>query len=137
MSASRLAGQGQAATETDVVRETLLEPGGILVVPVDDSTMRPCLVPGDLVEVVPFLGLPRPGQIVVARVSGNLVARRLESVEMIGGRRRYRLRGDAGTEPVAGVLREDLLGRAVAVVRQGRRMGVVDRTAVGRRPARR
>jgi hypothetical protein len=137
VSASRLAARAEAATEAEVVRDTLLEPGQAMVVPAGDSAMRPCLVPGDLIEVAPFLGLPRPGQIVVARVSGNLTTRRLAGVEMIAGRRRYRLRGDAVPEGGEGVRREDLLGRVVAVVRHGRRMSMDDRLAVGPEPVRR
>src|SRR5262249_7118227 len=47
-------------------------------------------------------------------------------VELGSGRRVYRLQGDAEPAPDAGVLREDLLGRAIAVVRDGRRLSIDD-----------
>ena len=122
---------------SDVVREALLDPGQAMIVPADDTVMRPSLLPGDLMVVAPFLGLPREGQIVVARVSGRLAARRLAGVEMVAGRRRYKLRGEAVAARGEGVRREDLLGRVVAVVRHGLRMPVNDRFPLGAGPGRR
>jgi len=89
--------------------------------------MRPALVEGDIAVVAPFLGLPRPGQLVLARAAGSvLVLHRLIDVEMGTGRRIYRLQGDAESAPDTGVLREDLLGRVIAVERDGRRMPIDD-----------
>ena len=77
--------------------------------------------------VAPFLGLPRPGQLVLARAAGNvLVVHRLVDVEMGTACRIYRLQGDAEIAPDTGVLREDLLGRVIAVVRDGRRLPIED-----------
>ena len=107
------------------VLEALLSDGHGMLVPVRGRTMRPALVEGDLAVVAPFLGLPRPGQLVLARVAGNiLVVHRLVDVELGQGRRIYRLQGDAEAAPDVGVLREDLLGRVIAVVRDGRRLPI-------------
>lgn len=108
--------------DEETVLEALLEAGGHGTVPVDGSCMLPTLHPGDLALVVPFLGLPRPGQVVAARVEGVVAVRRLKRVELRGGRRLYRLRGDVRGFPGSAVRREDLLGRVGAVVRQGRRL---------------
>ncbi len=129
------------------VLDALLSDGHSALVPVRGASMRPALVEGDVAVVSPFLGLPRPGQIVLARTGPNLlVVHRLVSVELGGGRRLYRLQGDAETAPDNGVLREDLLGRVTAVVRNGSRLPIEDplfgpdadirRRAAGRRARR-
>ena len=113
--------------EAAPVLEALLLGGHAALVPVTGASMRPALVQGDVVVVSPFLGLPRPGQIVLARTTPHLlVVHRLIDVEMRAGRRMYRLQGDAEKAPDAGVLREDLLGRVTAVVRDGRRLPIDD-----------
>lgn len=108
--------------DEETVLEALLETDGHRVVRVEGSCMFPTLEPGDLALVVPFLGLPRPGQIVAARLEGFVAVRRLRRIEMRGGRRVYRLHGDGRDCPASAVQREDLLGRVGAVVRQGRRL---------------
>jgi polysaccharide export outer membrane protein len=123
---SPAAGAAAAEREAAPVLDALMEIGQATLVPVRGSSMRPTLRDGDRVAVAPFLGLPRVGQIVVARVPGGLVAHRLVEVEMCGGRRIYRLQGDAEPGRDAGVLREALCGRVAAVVRQGRRLEVDD-----------
>src|SRR5439155_13931525 len=105
---------GGVSVERDAipVLDALLSDGHGMLVPVRGRSMRPALSEGDVAVVAPFLGLPRPGQIVLARGAGNvLVVHRLVDVELGTGRRIYRLQGDAETAPDAGVLREDLLGR--------------------------
>jgi len=98
-----------------------------MLVPVRGRSMRPALLEGDVAVVAPFLGLPRPGQLVLARAAGNvLVVHRLVDVELGTTRRIYRLQGDAEIAPDTGVLREDLLGRVIAVVRDGRRLPIED-----------
>jgi polysaccharide export outer membrane protein len=119
--------------DAETVLCALLEAGRMLTVPVSGESMRPTLLPGDAVEVAPFLGLPRPGQIVMARLAGVLVAHRLRRVGMRKGRRLYRLQGDAERSPDRGILREDLLGRVVAVIRQGRRLELDESAATLRR----
>jgi len=129
MSASRLrpfAAEGHRSADVErealPVLDALLSDGHGMLLPVRGRSMRPALREGDVVVVAPFLGLPDPGQIVLARAAGGLlVVHRLVDVEMRSGRRVYRLQGDAETAPDAGVLREDLLGRVIAVVRDGRR----------------
>ncbi len=118
--------------EAGPVLDALLRIGQGTLVPVTGSSMLPTLRPGDVVQVSPFLGLPRPGQLVLARLSGVLVVHRLVAVEMGAARRLYRLQGDAERGPDGAVLREDLLGRVTAVVRQGRRLEVEDRPAARR-----
>jgi polysaccharide export outer membrane protein len=130
VSAARVAppGPGAAAAEREIepVLEALLGTGQTLLVPVRGASMRPALKDGDRVAVAPFLGLPRIGQIAVARVAQGLVAHRIVGIEWCGGRRIYRLQGDAEPGRDAGVLREALLGRAAAIVRQGRRLEVAE-----------
>jgi peptidase S24-like protein len=107
------------------VLDAILTDGHSSLVPVRGWSMRPSLVEGDVAVVAPFLGLPRQGQVVVARGPGSLlVVYRLVDVEMRTGRRIYRLRGDAEKKTDTGVLREDLLGRVIAVVRDGRRLSI-------------
>ena len=109
------------------VLDALLTDGHGWLVPVRGHSMLPALREGDVAVVAPFLGLPRLGQIVLARGAANLLlVHRLVDVEMRLGRRVYRLQGDAERAPDAGVLREDLLGRVIAVVRDGRRLSVTD-----------
>src|SRR5207245_2173190 len=109
------------------VLDALLSDGHSALVPVRGASMRPALVEGDVAVVSPFLGLPRPGQIVLARTAPNLlVVHRLVSVDMGAARRVYRLQGDAEGAPDDGVLREDLLGRVTAVIRNGGRLPIDD-----------
>ncbi len=122
---------GQAPSDVEreaaPVLDALLLGGHAALVPVTGASMRPSLIRGDVVVVSPFLGLPRPGQIVLARAHpGVLVVHRLVDVELRAGRRIYRLQGDAEPAPDAGVLREELLGRVTAVVRDGRRLPIED-----------
>jgi len=117
------------AVERDAapVLDALLSDGHAALVPVRGWSMRPALVAGDVVVVSPFLGLPRPGQIVLARADHDrLVVHRLVDVELGGLRRVYRLQGDAEPAPDTGVLREHLLGRVTAVVRDGLRLPIED-----------
>jgi polysaccharide export outer membrane protein len=122
-------GIGTVDREAETMLDALMRIGRGTLVPVTGTSMLPMLRPGDAVEVSPFLGLPRPGQIVLARLSGVLVVHRLVSVRTGGARRQYRLQGDAERGPDGAVLREDLLGRVTALVRQGRRLEIDDRPA--------
>ena len=130
--APRLAGHSEppsGAVERDAlpVLDALLSDGHSTLVPVRGASMRPALIEGDVVVVSPFLGLPRPGQIVLARTDRDrLVVHRLVAVEWGGPRRVYRLQGDAEQAPDTGVLREHLLGRVTAVVRNGLRLPIED-----------
>jgi hypothetical protein len=109
------------------VLEALFVDGQGLLVPVRGRTMDPALVEGDIAVIAPFLGLPRPGMIVLARdASSALAIRRLVGIDIGARRRVYRLRGDSRSTPEAGVLRENLLGRVIAVVRDGRRVPIDD-----------
>ncbi len=108
--------------EVETVLEVLLENGGHQAVPVLGSCMCPALGPGDLALVEPFLGLPRPGEIVAVRAGGIVVIRRLRCVDMRAGRRVYRLAGEVRDCAPSTARRDDLLGRVRAVVRQGRRL---------------
>lgn len=121
--------------EAEPILDALLSDGHLTFVPVRGRSMRPALVDGDTVVIGMFLGLPRPGQIVLARVEGILVVHRLVAVEMRDGRRRYRLQGDAEPEKNAAVTRENLLGRAVAIVRDGIRLPIEDDPRAVRRRA--
>ncbi|MEE9291532.1 MAG: SLBB domain-containing protein [Acidobacteriota bacterium] len=123
--------------DADPVLDALVGFGGQMVIPVRGSSMHPTLVDGDRVIVGPFLGLPREGQIALGRQGVHLVVHRLVDVEMAGGRRRYVLQGDARQAPDRGLLREDLLGRVVAVERNGRRIEVDDSPEVLRAEMRR
>jgi len=119
------------------VLDALLGFGGQMTIPVRGSSMHPTLLDGDRVIVGPFLGLPRAGQIALGHQGEHLVVHRLVGVEMVEGRRRYLLQGDARHGPDAGLLRENLIGRVVAVIRQGRRIDIDDSPAVLRREMRR
>lgn len=133
MSAGRVQPLDTLPLAAEPVIAALLEAGAGLSVPVVGRSMTPTLQPGDQVVIAPFLGLPRPGQIVMARHDGILVAHRLVDVRLAEGRRRYVLQGDAEKAPDAAVLRDDLLGRVVAFVRDGRRMEIDESPAALRR----
>ena len=105
--------------DTDLLLDVLLEAGLSGSIPVTDDGMRPTIGRDDRVIVTPFLGLPRPGQIVMARHQGRIVVRRLVEVRMAGGRRRYCLSADAAPGRTLAVLREDLIGRPAAILRRG------------------
>jgi polysaccharide export outer membrane protein len=126
MSAVRLARDIDEPCAAGPVLEALLGDGLSIGIPVTGTSMEPTLRRGDRVVVAPFLGLPRPGQIVLARTPDGLVAHRLALVEMRDGRRLYRLQGDAAAGLDAGVLRENLLGRVVEVLRDGARLPIDD-----------
>jgi polysaccharide biosynthesis/export protein len=123
-----------AALETEPVLEALLQGGLDVSFPVRGDSMRPTLLPGDRIVVAPCLGLPRPGEILVLRAEAGIVAHRLVTVVMENGRRLYRTQGDnePGLDP--GCRREDLLGRVVAFVRDGRTQ-TIDDSALARRRA--
>ena len=124
MSGLRLVDGPGEPRETAPVLEALLGTGLLVEVPAGGDSMRPTLLAGDRLVVAPFLGLPRPGQIVVARAAAGLVAHRLAFVETRDGRRLYRLQGDAASALDAALQREDLMGRVVEVVRDGVRRPV-------------
>jgi hypothetical protein len=126
VSATRHVADGRGDRETAPVLEALIEGGLAVGLPVTGSSMTPTLHPGDRIVVAPFLGLPAPGQIVVARAAAGIVAHRLASVEMRDGRRLYRTQGDAENGLDAGVRREEIIGRVVEVIRGGRRTPVDD-----------
>ncbi len=105
--------------DTDLLLDVLLEAGLSGSIPVTDDEMRPTMERDDRVIVTPFLGLPRPGQMVMARHQGRIVVRRLIEVRMVGGRRRYCLSADAAPGRRLAVLREDLIGRPTAILRRG------------------
>jgi polysaccharide export outer membrane protein len=134
MSAVRLGAAGGDRAEAAPVLAALMEDGLSAALPVTGSSMEPTLRPGDRVVIAPCLGLPRPGQILMMRAGGTLVAHRLVRVEMRGGRRWYRTQGDAARALDAGVLREDILGHVVAVLRDGARL-TLDDGPVARRAA--
>jgi len=126
VSATRQRADGRVDRDAAPVLEALLEGGLAVGLPVAGDSMTPTLQPGDRIVVAPFLGLPAPGQIVVARAAAGVVAHRLASVEMRDGRRLYRTQGDAENGLDAGVRREALIGRVVEVIRGGRRLAVDD-----------
>lgn len=105
--------------ETEHLFDVILEAGFSGSIPVGGDEMRPLLERDDRVIATPFLGLPCPGQIVLARHQGRAVVRRLTGVRMRNGRRRYCLQADCGPAGRIEVLREDLIGRPTAVVRGG------------------
>jgi polysaccharide export outer membrane protein len=137
VSASRAVPVDTTPLESGPVLAALLEDGVSVGIPVTGGSMRPTLLPGDRVIVAPFLGLPRPGQIVLARAAAGLVAHRLARVDLIDGRRVYRLQGEASDAFDAGVPREALLGRVVAVLRRGERRPIDEGPAALERVVRR
>jgi polysaccharide export outer membrane protein len=122
------------AVDAEPVLQALLEGGLDVALPVRGESMLPTLRPGDRIVVAPCLGLPRPGDVLVRRDAAGIVAHRLVIVEMDGGRRLYRMQGDNEAGLDAGCRREDLLGRVVAVVRDGLHQPLDD-SAVARRRA--
>ncbi len=126
-------GRDTPALETEPVLAALLQGGLDVSLPVRGDSMRPTLVPGDRIVVAPCLGLPRPGEILVRRDAAGIVAHRLVTVAMEDGRRVYRTQGDNEPGLDAGCRREELLGRVVAVLRDGRTLPIDDSAAARRR----
>ncbi|HZN02800.1 MAG TPA: SLBB domain-containing protein [Candidatus Polarisedimenticolia bacterium] len=140
MSAARLAATGDATPvaaatiEAEPVLAALLEGGLDVSLPVSGRSMLPTLRPGDRIIVAPCLGLPRPGAILVRRdPAAGFVAHRLVLVEMVDGRRLYRMQGDHEAGLDAGCRREDLMGRVTAVVRDGALLPIDDSPLARRR----
>ena len=132
------AAERSARLQAEPVLAALLEGGVLCALDVTGSSMEPTLRHGDRILVAPFLGLPQPGQIVLARqASGLLVAHRLVEVAFASGRRRYLLQGDHEKGIDAAVLREDLIGRVAQVERAGSLFDVDDGPAARRRALRR
>ncbi len=101
---------------------TVLAAGGELRLAVTGRSMRPLLREGDYLVVRPLSGQPRVGEVVVYARAGRLWAHRLLARSPSG---RFLLtKGDARGRPDAPVGPEDLIGRAVAVERGGRRTGL-------------
>ena len=123
--------------ETEHLLDVLLEAGLTGSIPVTGDEMRPTFEPDDRVVVTPFLGLPCPGQVVMARHQGRLVVRRLVDVRLAGGRRHYYLSPDAVPGRTFAVLREDLVGRPTAILRRGELRPLDDGPARRGRAARR
>ncbi|HET8946949.1 MAG TPA: SLBB domain-containing protein, partial [Candidatus Polarisedimenticolia bacterium] len=119
--------------ETEPVLEALLQGGLDVSLPVRGDSMRPTLVPGDRIVVAPCLGLPRPGEILVRRAAAGIMAHRLVTVALEEGRRLYRTQGDNEPGLDEGCRREELLGRVVAVIRDGRTLPIDDSAAARRR----
>lgn len=126
MSAGRACARASVAVELEPVLEALLEGGAGFVLPAAGRSMEPTLRPGDGLVIAPFLGLPRRGQIVLARRDGLVVAHRLVGIEITATGRLYRLHGDAEAAPDPPFRRQDLLGRVVEVVRDGVRLPIDD-----------
>jgi len=124
VSAGRVETREVARLELEPVLEALLEEGASVGLPAGGHSMEPTIRPGDRLIVVPFLGLPRPGQIALVRRDGIQVAHRLIEVEITITGRRYRLQGDAEAAPDTLVRRQDLMGRVTEVVRDGRRLPI-------------
>jgi polysaccharide export outer membrane protein len=137
MSAMRTPPEASVTLDSGPVLAALFEDGVSVGIPVTGDSMRPTLAPGDRVIAAPFLGLPRPGQIVLARAAPGLVAHRLARVDLIDGRRVYRLQGEACDAFDAALPREALLGRVVAVLRQGERLAIDEGPATLERVVRR
>ncbi|MGH9750580.1 MAG: S24/S26 family peptidase, partial [Candidatus Polarisedimenticolia bacterium] len=94
----------------ETILEALFADGHETLVPVRGESMLPALRTGDVAVVAPFVGPPRPGQIVLARAGGLLVLHRLLRIDLRPEGRRYRIAGDAATGFDAPLARQALLG---------------------------
>jgi signal peptidase I len=94
-----------------------LSNGGSLCLRVNGDSMAPTLRLGDVVWVEPVSAADlQPGDLVVARRAGDLVAHRFLYADQTG----WRLKGDACPYPDDPLPAEALIGRAVSVERDGR-----------------
>jgi hypothetical protein len=99
-----------------------LDAGGELRLAVTGRSMRPILREGDYLVVRPFRGPPRVGEVVVYARGGQIWAHRLLARSPSGN---FLLtKGDARGRPDAPLSPGDLIGRAVAVERAGRLLGL-------------
>jgi hypothetical protein len=133
VSAARVRADELGPASLQPVLESLLEDGARPGAEASGCGMEPTIRPGDRLVIVPFLGLPRPGQIVAVDRGGRLVVRRLIEVTVSSAGRLYRLQGDAEAAPGLPARRRDLLGRITALVRQGRPMTIDESPAALRR----
>ncbi len=100
----------------------LLDAGGELRLAVTGGSMRPALAEGDYLVVRPVTQPPRVGEVVVYARGGHLWAHRLLARSPSG---RFMLtKGDARGRPDSPVSPGEIIGRAVAVERAGRRMSL-------------
>ncbi len=101
---------------------TVLEAGGELRLAVTGTSMRPLLREGDYLVIRPLDDPPRVGEVVVYARDERLWAHRLLARSRDG---KYLLtKGDARGRLDAPLTDADLIGRAVAVERSGRIMGL-------------
>jgi len=133
----RRCGGEASGDETEILLDAVLEAGLCGSIQVAGDEMRPALQCGDRIVVTPFLGLPHPGQMVIAHHQGRIVVRRLVDVRLACGRRRYCLEADTPPARRFEVLREDLIGRPSAILRRGVVTPIAEGIARGRRAPRR
>ncbi len=111
----------EASGDVEKLR-AILAAGGELRLAVTGWSMRPILREGDYLVVRPLEGPPRVGEVVVYSRAGHLWAHRLLARSPSGG---FMLtKGDARGRPDPPVTPGELIGRAVAVERDGRRTGL-------------
>jgi hypothetical protein len=105
----------------DAVRlRAILSTVGELRLAVTGGSMRPVLLPGDFLVVHPLEGAARIGDVLVYWRGGHMWAHRLVARSPAGGA--LITKGDARGRPDAPVAPGELVGRAVAVERAGRRL---------------
>jgi signal peptidase I len=97
-------------------------------------SMTPTIRDGDVIEVEPASGAEmKPDDIVLYRGPRGSIAHRIVAIERTGGRVRIIPRGDASNTLDEPVGPDAVLGRVIAVVREGSRVSLVGRRARMRR----
>lgn len=115
-----------AGADLEPLAAEILQGGNSLRFRVRGASMRPFIKDGDLAEVWPTSTSDlRRGDVVLCRhAGGRLVVHRVVRVRRKNGRIAVVTRGDLMAQPDGSVPAHDVLGRAVAVEREGRRIAL-------------
>jgi hypothetical protein len=99
--------------------QVYLEKGGLLRLTVSGRSMAPLLLPGDILwfEGISTADL-QPGDLVLVRRAGEMVTHRFLYADGSG----WHLKGDACSFPDAAFTEDALIGRAVILERNGRKI---------------
>jgi hypothetical protein len=96
-----------------------LAQGGLLRLTVSGRSMAPSLLPGDTIWVEGITAVElQPGDLVLARREGDMVTHRFLFADRSG----WHLKGDACSLPDTAFPAEAIIGRAVLVERDGRKI---------------
>jgi hypothetical protein len=112
------------------VSAELLDRGYSVRFQADGASMHPTIRSGELITIGPVApaGIRR-GDIVLYRLRRRVFAHRVVGIERTRGALKFRLRGDSADECDAPVTPDQILGKVLAVDRDGRHVTLAGRSA--------